>query len=72
MPLLRMDLRVSTFAGKNVWEGKLIGYALQGNRYRNNMEISVLSLCDHRSCLFYVRSMACVPNQEYGRELGVT
>ena len=40
MPLLRMDLRVSTFAGKNVWEGKLIGYALQASLYLIRLESS--------------------------------
>ena len=42
-------------------------------RYLISMKNSVLGLSDHhRSFLFYVRSMAHVPSQESGRELGVT
>lgn len=35
------------------------------------MENSVLSLCDHMSYIFYVRSLVPVLNQESGRELGI-
>ena len=43
-----------------------------GPRYLIRMENSVLDLCDHRTCFFYVRSMSHVPSQESVRELGDT
>lgn len=32
-PLLREGLRLIPFVGRNVWEGKIIGYALWDSRY---------------------------------------
>jgi hypothetical protein len=48
------------FAGRNVWKGNLIGNALWASRYLISMEISVLSLYDHRLYLFpYYLGLRC-------------
>jgi hypothetical protein len=65
--------------------GPEIKYLLQGGMSRKeaywlspqarhviSLENSVWGLCDHRTYFFYMRSMAHVPSQESGRELGVT
>ena len=71
-PLLSVDLRIKyLLQGGLSGKGSLLAQP-SGPRYLISMENSVLGLHDHRTHFFYVRSMACVPSQESGRELGVT